>query len=214
MIFQDNAANIGGHFANYNVIPGTRTLTMSFGACTDSVTYERSLLINSLGNYGGTTADNDGATVNFTPTGTPSYANTGCSAPIPPFFTNAGNTITACKGSTINLNGIAQGHQSVLWTAPIGSFSNSSNLVTNYTIPANATGTSVTLTLTGTNICNLTTNSTVTINFTVVNPPTVTSPVSYCQNVTAVPLIANASAGGTLNWYGTNATGGTASTSA
>ncbi|WP_460574823.1 Ig-like domain-containing protein, partial [Flavobacterium koreense] len=214
MIFQDNAANIGGHFANYNVIPGTRTLTMSFGACTDSVTYERSLLINSLGNYGGTTADNDGATVNFTPTGTPSYANTGCSAPIPPFFTNAGNTITACKGSTINLNGIAQGHQSVLWTAPIGSFSNASNLVSNYTIPANATGTSVTLTLTGTNICNLTTNSTVTINFTVVNPPTVTSPVNYCQNATAVPLIANASAGGTLNWYGTNATGGTASSTA
>jgi gliding motility-associated-like protein len=45
-------------------------------------------------------------------------------------------------------------------------------------------------------------------------PPTVTSPIYYCQNSPAVPLTATASAGGTLNWYGTNATGGTASSTA
>ena len=45
-------------------------------------------------------------------------------------------------------------------------------------------------------------------------PPTVTSPVYLCQNTTAVPLKATASAGATLNWYGTNITGGTASSTA
>lgn len=42
-------------------------------------------------------------------------------------------------------------------------------------------------------------------------PPTVSSPLYYCQNSPSLPLRATASAGGTLNWYGTNATGGTAS---
>ena len=44
--------------------------------------------------------------------------------------------------------------------------------------------------------------------------PTVTSPVNYCQGATTVPLTATPNAGGTLNWYGTNATGGTASPTA
>ncbi|MBP8157479.1 MAG: lamin tail domain-containing protein, partial [Flavobacterium sp.] len=53
----------------------------------------------------------------------------------------------------------------------------------------------------------------------VVNPlPVVTAPnvvpVTYCQNSAAVPLTATAVVGGTLNWYGTNATGGTASATA
>ncbi|MFV8392648.1 T9SS type B sorting domain-containing protein [Flavobacterium sp. LB2P6] len=46
------------------------------------------------------------------------------------------------------------------------------------------------------------------------SPPTVTSPVYYCQNAAATALTATASSGGTLNWYGTNATGGTASVTA
>jgi endo-1,4-beta-D-glucanase Y len=41
--------------------------------------------------------------------------------------------------------------------------------------------------------------------------PTVTSPVSYTQNATATALAAT---GTSLKWYGTNATGGTASTTA
>ena len=43
--------------------------------------------------------------------------------------------------------------------------------------------------------------------------PTVTSPVTYCQNATAVALTATASPGNTLLWY-TVATGGTGSTTA
>ncbi|MEN9906935.1 MAG: hypothetical protein RLZZ540_76 [Bacteroidota bacterium] len=44
-----------------------------------------------------------------------------------------------------------------------------------------------------------------------VSPPVVTSPIYLCQNSTASPLRATASAGNTLKWYGTNAIGGTAS---
>ncbi|MEN9335138.1 MAG: hypothetical protein RLZZ500_125, partial [Bacteroidota bacterium] len=210
MIFQNNTTNIGGHFANYNTIPGTRTLVMSFGGtCTDTVTYERSLLINNTGGYGGPLTSQDGAAVNFTPAGVPTYVNNGCLAPVQPFTVNAGNTQTACRGASINLTGTAQGQQSVQWTAPGGTFTNPTSLNTSYTLPT--TGSSVTLTLTATNICGLAINSTVTINFSTVADPTVTTPVNYCQNAVATPLVATPSAGGTLNWYGTNATGGTAS---
>lgn len=44
--------------------------------------------------------------------------------------------------------------------------------------------------------------------------PTVTSPVSYTVGDAAGAIKATASSGGTLNFYGTNATGGTASTTA
>ena len=43
------------------------------------------------------------------------------------------------------------------------------------------------------------------------SPPTVKSPIYLCQNSIAVPLVATASVGGTLNWYGTNAMGGVGS---
>ncbi|MFE3870823.1 T9SS type B sorting domain-containing protein [Flavobacterium sp. ZS1P70] len=45
-------------------------------------------------------------------------------------------------------------------------------------------------------------------------PPTVTSQIYFCQNSVAAPLAAAASAGGILNWYGTNAISGTASATA
>lgn len=44
--------------------------------------------------------------------------------------------------------------------------------------------------------------------------PAVTTPVAYCQFTIAAPLSATASTNNTLSWYGTNATGGTASTAA
>ena len=40
--------------------------------------------------------------------------------------------------------------------------------------------------------------------------PMATPPAPYCQGVSAAALVATPSAGATLNWYGTNATGGTA----
>ncbi|WP_266362791.1 Ig-like domain-containing protein [Tellurirhabdus rosea] len=44
--------------------------------------------------------------------------------------------------------------------------------------------------------------------------PTVPASVTFCQNGASAPLSAVASTSGTLNWYGTNATGGTASPTA
>lgn len=43
------------------------------------------------------------------------------------------------------------------------------------------------------------------------DPPVVTSPLYLCQNSAATPIAVTPSTGGTLSWYGTNATGGTAS---
>jgi gliding motility-associated-like protein len=45
-------------------------------------------------------------------------------------------------------------------------------------------------------------------------PPTVVSPIYYCQNSTAQQLAATASPGATLIWYGTSATGGVPSSTA
>ncbi len=87
MLFQDNSSTSGGHFANYNPAPGTRTLEVSFGpGCSDIVTYQRTNLVNIFGTSGGTDPEKNGATVNFTPSGTPSYVNNGCIAPVPPFY--------------------------------------------------------------------------------------------------------------------------------
>lgn len=44
--------------------------------------------------------------------------------------------------------------------------------------------------------------------------PIINTPSDYCQNGSAVPLVANALPGATLNWYGTNVTGGIASATA
>src|SRR6218665_1510931 len=215
IIFQNNPTQTNGHFANYNATPGTRTLTMSFGGgCTDSVTYERSDLTNISGGHGGPAADQDGATVNFTPAGVPSYTNTGCNAPVPPFTVTASANPTVCvlPGSVVTLTGTAQGHQSVAWTSSNGTVTNPTNLNATYTVPVNATGT-ITFTLTATNSCGATINAATSITIGVASAPAV-SPVTYCQNAPATPLTATPSTGGTLNWYGNNAAGGTASATA
>ncbi|MGV9005031.1 Ig-like domain-containing protein, partial [Flavobacterium sp.] len=215
IIFQNNITNTAGHFGNYNVAPGIRTLTMSFGgACSDTVSYDRTKLINNTGGFGGTSAEQDGAAVNFTSAGVASYINNGCSAPITPFTVSAAANPSTCvaPGSVVNLTGVAQGYQSLAWTASTGTVTNPSNLNATYTVPVNATGT-ITFTLTATNVCNATISATVSVT---IGPakPTVTTPVTYCQNAVATPLNATPATGATLNWYGTNATGGTASTAA
>ncbi|MCA0350330.1 MAG: gliding motility-associated C-terminal domain-containing protein, partial [Bacteroidetes bacterium] len=215
IIFQNNTTTTGGHFGNYNATPGTRTLSMTFGGgCSDTVTYERSNLINSLGGSGGTSAEQDGAAVNFTPAGVPSYINNGCTAPVTPFTVSVTANPNNCvaPGTVINLTGVAEGYQSLAWTTSNGTVTNPTNLNATYTVPTNAVGT-ITFTLTATNACNATTSATVSIS---IGPakPTVISPITYCQNAVATPLMATPSTGGTLNWYGTNATGGTASATA
>jgi gliding motility-associated-like protein len=193
MIFQNNPSTTGGHFANYNLPASTRTLSVTFGAgCSDSVTYQRANLVNIFGAVGGSVADLNGSTVNFTPSGTASYVNNGCIAPIPPFTVEAGTTpVAACPGQTINLSGTAQGQTSVSWSAASGSFSASNNLSTSYTVPATATsGSSITLTLTATNSCGASITDTIIVN---VGGPSLTlttgtSSQSTCLNTPINPF--------------------------
>gem|GEM_PF-6307930 len=195
ILFQDNLTVTAGHFVNYNATSGLRTLTISFGSCTDSVTYQRNLLVDASGN----TAAADGATVNFTPSGTPTYTNSGCQAPVEVLSLDAGAaTITACQGATITLTASAQGVNSVSWSAPSGVFSNDASLTTNYTLSPTQTG-SVTLTLTGTGNCGTITD-TVTINITSTVTPTFSFATTVCASGTIPALPTTSDNGVTGTW--------------
>jgi hypothetical protein len=221
MLFQDTPSNPNaGHFGNYNATPATRTLSVTFGgSCSDSVTYQRANLINIFGAVGGVISDLNGSTVNFSPTGTPTYVNNGCTAPIPPFTVEAGTTpLTACPGQTINLSGTAQGQTSIVWSAPIGSFSNSSNLVTNYTIPTTAiSGSTITLTLTVTNICNTPLSDNIVINISgstlSLSSAIGTTNQSICSGTAIAPIQYTFGGGATSATVSGLPTGVTASTS-
>ena len=90
------AGNTNGHFANGG--SGTRTLDFFVtGPCsqTETVTYDRSLLVGG-----------DGAAVDFTPSGTASYFNSNCNAPVEPLsagWTLVGGSICIDQG-TVDLN--------------------------------------------------------------------------------------------------------------
>ncbi|MEZ0006631.1 gliding motility-associated-like protein [Flavobacterium sp. 28YEA47A] len=182
IIFQNNPSTASGHFANYGT--GIRTLTISFGSCSDTVSYDRALLIDTNGNP----AAADGAIVQYTPAGAATYINNGCSAPVPPFTVDAGPaTMSSCAGVTISLNGTAQGYQSVRWSAPSGTFTTPNSLATTYTSTASP-GSVVTITLTAINSCGL--EITDTINLTITNSTTPNFPtaLSICTGSTAPVL--------------------------
>ena len=168
MLFQNTPSSANaGHFGNYNATPALRTLSVTFGTgCSDSVSYQRANLVNINGTIGGSISDLNGSTVNFTPSGTASYVNNGCIAPVQPFTVDAGNTpLNACPGQSLNLTGIAQGQATVSWSTTAGSFSVSNNLNTTFTVPSNATsGNAITVTLTVTNSCGATKSDQITVN--------------------------------------------------
>ncbi len=199
IIFQNNPSNPIGCFGNYGSGPGSnnRTLTISFGACGDTVTYDRSLLIDSLGQPGA----EDGATVNFTPAGVPTYVNNGNSAPVITFKVDAGAaTLNVCAGVTIPLNGTAEGQTAAGWSAPSGTFSNPGNLTTNYTVSLTASGT-VTLTLTATNGCGGQKTDTILLNVAPLITPAFTqlAPICLGSNPPTLPTTSNNGITGT--WF-------------
>jgi len=192
MVFQ-NSTTSNGHFANYSPgAPVDRTLVMNFGGCSDTVTYDKTKLTDINGNN----VAADGATVNFTPEGVASYTNNGCKAPVPPFSVDAGPpNLTACAGSTITLNGSAIGQQSVVWSAPSGSFSSAATTTTNYTIPAAAGGTTIVLTLQATNTCGLQITDAITLSVTSNVTPNFTTAMTLCSTDVA-PTLATVSPNG------------------
>jgi hypothetical protein len=183
ILFQDNPTVTGGHFGNYNATSGIRTLTISFGACSGTVSYDRSLLVDASGLPGAS----NGATVNFSSTGVASYTNGGCVAPIDVFTVEAGNPIASCPGATVALLGTAQGQNLVAWSASSGLFSNSSGLSTNFTLPFSASG-SIVLTLTVTNICGNSISDTVTITVNPTTTPNFSPTIAFCTGSVAPTL--------------------------
>ena len=143
VIFQ-TAGNTSGHFANYNVAPGLRTLTITFNppvGCTDAVTYDRTLLVNQAGNLGA----QDGGAVDFTPAGTPTYVNKGCQAPFIPLSVNAGADKTICATNTQTFSATASGvYTSINWSlgaGATGTFVPTNSVSTTYNPSAGDNGT-------------------------------------------------------------------------
>lgn len=183
IIFQC-AGNTNGHFANYNSTPGNRTLVMEFSSpagCIDSVTYDRSLLVNQNGTTGGGTASNDGSFVEFSDNGTPTYLNNGCQALTTSLTIDAGADIIVCTSATVNLNAIATGNYvSAQWTTSgNGSFSNDTALSTSYVISLSDTG-NVDFIFTVTGFCGATTTDTIHAYF----PQSITSPILTVMDTT------------------------------
>lgn len=163
------AGNTSGHFANYNVLPGLRTLSIQFtglAGCTDSVTYDRTQLVNQFGVIGGFSFENDGALVEFTSGGTPTYLNYGCQALSTGLSLTAGpdaglcpggSTTASLNGSAVNLVGNPQ------WSGGAGTFNPNNALATTYTPGPGETGI-IYLTLTGNGPCGATITDTVRVN--------------------------------------------------
>jgi hypothetical protein len=198
MLFQCNG-NTSGHFANYNTAPGLRTLSIEFtGACIDSVTYDRTLLVNQFGVIGGMSFENDGALVQFTASGTPSYLNFGCQALSTGFSLTGGPDVAICPGgpSTVSLNGTALNLSgNVQWNGGTGSFNPPNALSTVYTPGPGETGL-INITVTGSGPCNSTITDTVRVNIVTSMPS-----VSITSNVSGTYYSSFSDPGYFYNWY-------------
>jgi len=195
-----------GYFKNYDASlnPGnsTRNLSISYPGCaTETVTYD-ALLLDHTGS-----SSNPGASVSFTQSGTPSYYNNGCTAPISQFSVDAGpNPAPACPGGTVSLSGSVIGNSTFRqWTGGTGTFSSPSANNTNYILGANQTA-SFWLYYTAKGVCADTLKDSVLITIQQQNPITINAsgPLSIC---TGTNLTLTASGGGTTyQWTGGPAT--------
>ncbi|MCB0401569.1 MAG: gliding motility-associated C-terminal domain-containing protein [Flavobacteriales bacterium] len=183
VIFQC-AGNTNGHFANWTSTLGLRTLIISFtnpAGCSDTVTYDRSVLLNQNGTIGGTAAIRDGALANFDWNNTVSYDNLGCQAPFVPatISTNGISSLSICPGDSFQLYAqYSSPIPGITWNGQTGTFSSSNNDTTFYFPGVNDTG-SFYLTATGISNCGDTIIDSllVTINSTSVSSQN----VSICQ---------------------------------
>lgn len=139
--------NTAGHFANWTTSgcpnSGDRTLTLSAGpGCSQSVTYDKCVLVNQNGNIGGSSAIRDGARVDFDTAGNPTYENDGCTIPYVPMnistsFLNGDGTL--CDGDIAEVEAQITGNVSSFeWQSNSGSFDDFNSLITNYTPQQNS----------------------------------------------------------------------------
>lgn len=195
ILYQNNPNTTAGHFANYDPNPTqTRTLSISFGSCTDTVTYFRSLLVNADGNPG--TAD--GATVNFTDSGQASYVNYGCQAPVDPFSVSVTASDTQlCAGETAQLTGTILGSTNFVWTTTGGTLATPTQNQTSFTAAEPGI---YTVTLTATNACGATVSDTAEITVTAAGIPDFPTALQLCAGDTAPALAATSPNGISGTW--------------
>lgn len=136
VIFQCSG-NTQGHFGNYNSDCGLRTTTISAGpGCSQTVTYDRCLLVNQFGETGGSSDERNGARVNFDENGIPSYTNEACTIPYEPIdldvnFINGDGVI--CASQSVDVEAVASGNYSNFsWSSESGVFDNENAFTTNY----------------------------------------------------------------------------------
>lgn len=130
VIFQCTG-NFYGHFANQsNGSNNLRTIEVDFGAgCYDEVTYDRSLLVDQSGSNNA----QDGARVDFTWAGIPSYHNDGCNAPVTQAEFDAGPNVVLCPGENIDLNAVlSSDYSDPFWSGGTGSFLDENDPATSY----------------------------------------------------------------------------------
>lgn len=203
LIFQA-PGNTSGHFANHNnggtVSPTPtggselRTLILTYlpTGCADTVSYDRELLVNNMGSYGGLSAENDGATAVFTWPGIPqvSYVNFGCQAPFVPNAVSIelfSGSICAGVGSVVVVATPVGDFFEGMWSGGTGTFSDPISLGTTYFAGAGDLG-DVILTFTATFNCGDPVSASITIPAGVA--PTVTiipdGPTSLCAGESVV----------------------------
>jgi gliding motility-associated-like protein len=139
----------------------------------------------------------------------PDYVFHAAGSCCPPTMSSTPATCAGNNGSATATPVGAMGPYTYSWSGPAGYSNTSTGVAGANTISTIPSGT-YTVTITDASLCAVSNTVTVGGNPAVPAAPT-TAPVSYCLNATAVPLTATPSAGGTLNWYGTNSVGGIAS---
>ena len=193
------SGNTSGHFANYSTLAGLRGLLINFaGSCSDTVTYDRTLLVNQFGVVGGFSFENDGAFVEFDAAGNPTYLNYGCQVLSAGLSVSAGPDAGICPGASnsASLTGSAVNMVgNPTWAGGTGSFSSTSTLATTYTPGPGETGL-VYLTLTGNGACNTSVTDTVRVNIVPSLPA-----VSISSNVTGQFLSSITDPNYFYNWY-------------
>jgi gliding motility-associated-like protein len=114
-----------GHFRNYSSTPLSRRTILTFtgaGGCADTAIYDAHELVNSIGGHGGGSSLENGATVDFSWSGIPSYINNGCRAPFVPLSATINqNDTTICLGTNVGLSATLEGTTSIVWSASAGS---------------------------------------------------------------------------------------------
>lgn len=196
-IFQCSG-NTAGHFGNSGT--GLRTLTMSFNppsGCGDTVTYDRALLVNINGTTGGSSALQEGSSVNYSWNGTPSYYNNGCVAPIVELLISINGDSCANSAKTFSLSSNTNVNN-ISWNFgnPASGVNNTANTLS---APHTFTGPGTyTITATITGACGTYTKDT-TISIvscgTVCNPTTQVTSVGTC---TGTPISFTATADSTI----------------